>query len=44
MVVLLTGDPKVMGKRVNSPAMKTLGWLCAIFMTSAALALMAFLR
>jgi NRAMP (natural resistance-associated macrophage protein)-like metal ion transporter len=44
MVVLLTGDPKVMGKRVNSPAMKTFGWLCAILMTSAAFALVASLR
>jgi Mn2+/Fe2+ NRAMP family transporter len=44
MVVLLTGDRKVTGKRVNSLAMNTFGWLCAIFTTSAARALLPFLR
>ena len=44
MVVLLTSDPKVMGKRVNSLGMKALGWICAVIMSSAAVALLAFLR
>jgi NRAMP (natural resistance-associated macrophage protein)-like metal ion transporter len=44
MVVLLTSDRKVMGKRVNSPAMQVLGWICALIMSAAALALLAFLR
>ena len=29
LVVLLTGDKKVMGERTNSGGMKILGWLCA---------------
>jgi Mn2+/Fe2+ NRAMP family transporter len=40
LVVLLTSDTKVMGKRVNSPLALTLGWLCAILMSAAAVALM----
>ena len=39
MVVLLTSDPKVMGKRVNSWIMRALGWACAVVMTGAAVAL-----
>jgi NRAMP (natural resistance-associated macrophage protein)-like metal ion transporter len=39
MVVLLTSDRKVMGDRVNSRAMRALGWICALVMTAAALAL-----
>lgn len=42
MVVLLTSDRKVMGSRVNTPIMKALGWACAIVMSGAALALLAF--
>jgi NRAMP (natural resistance-associated macrophage protein)-like metal ion transporter len=40
LVVLLTSDAKVMGKRVNSPPARVLGWLCAILMSAAALALL----
>lgn len=39
LVVLLTSDPKVMGKRVNSPGMRCLGWICAAAMSAAAIAL-----
>lgn len=44
MVVLLTGDRKVMGNRVNSAGMKALGWACAAVMSAAAIALVGFLR
>jgi Mn2+/Fe2+ NRAMP family transporter len=44
MVVLLTSDRKVMGNRVNSLGMRMLGWICAIVMSVAAFALLAFLR
>jgi NRAMP (natural resistance-associated macrophage protein)-like metal ion transporter len=44
MVVLLTSDRKVMGNRVNSPAMKVLGWACAAVMSAAAIALVSFSR
>jgi NRAMP (natural resistance-associated macrophage protein)-like metal ion transporter len=44
MVVLLTSDRKVMGSRVNSLGMRTLGWICAIVMSAAAFSLLAFLR
>lgn len=44
MVVLLTGDRKVMGTRVNSPGMKVLGWACAAVMSAAAIALVGFSR
>jgi Mn2+/Fe2+ NRAMP family transporter len=44
MVVLLTSDRKVMGSRVNSLGMRMLGWICAIVMSAAACALLAFLR
>lgn len=40
LVVLLTSDKKVMGKRVNSRGMKVLGWICAAVMSAAALALL----
>lgn len=39
IVVLLTNDKKVMGDRVNSTAMKCLGWACAVLMAAAAVAL-----
>jgi Mn2+/Fe2+ NRAMP family transporter len=39
IVILLTSDKKVMGNRVNSRAMKCLGWACAGLMTAAAVAL-----
>ena len=44
MVVLLTSDRRVMGNRVNSRGMQILGWLCALIMSAAAIALLAFLR
>lgn len=40
MVVLLTSDRKVMGNRVNSRIMQILGWICALTMAAAALALL----
>ena len=40
MVVLLTSDRKVMGNRVNSRIMQLLGWICALVMTAAAVALL----
>jgi NRAMP (natural resistance-associated macrophage protein)-like metal ion transporter len=39
LVVLLTGDRKVMGGRANSPGAKILGWICAAVMSAAAVAL-----
>jgi Mn2+/Fe2+ NRAMP family transporter len=44
MVVLLTSDRRVMGNRVNSRGMQILGWTCALIMSAAAIALLAFLR
>ena len=44
MVVLLTSDRRVMGNRVNSRGMQVLGWICALIMSAAATALLAFLR
>jgi NRAMP (natural resistance-associated macrophage protein)-like metal ion transporter len=44
MVVLLTSDRKVMGSRVNSHRMQTLGWICALVMSGAAIALLASWR
>jgi Mn2+/Fe2+ NRAMP family transporter len=40
LIVLLTSDSKVMGKRINSPGMRLLAWLCAAIMTAAAVALL----
>jgi len=40
LVVLLTSDEKVMGKRSNSLVAKVRGWICAAVMSGAALALM----
>jgi NRAMP (natural resistance-associated macrophage protein)-like metal ion transporter len=39
LVTLLTSDPKVMGKRVNPPLMRWLGWITAIVMTIASAAM-----
>ncbi|MGH9454535.1 MAG: Nramp family divalent metal transporter, partial [Terriglobia bacterium] len=36
LVILLTSNPKVMGTRVNSPALKYLGWATFVIMTAAA--------
>ena len=44
MVVLLTGDRKVMGNRTSSGAMTTLGWVCVLVMTVAAGSLLISLR
>jgi NRAMP (natural resistance-associated macrophage protein)-like metal ion transporter len=44
MVVLLTSDRKVMGSRTNSRGMQTLGWICAVVMSGAAIALLASWR
>lgn len=43
MVVLLTSDRKVMGRRANSRAMRAFGWTCAAVMSAAAAALLASL-
>jgi Mn2+/Fe2+ NRAMP family transporter len=40
LVVLLTSDKKVMGKRANSTRMRVLGWGCAVVMSVAAVALL----
>ena len=40
LVVLLTSDRKVMGKRTNSRGAQALGWICAAVMSAAALALL----
>jgi Mn2+/Fe2+ NRAMP family transporter len=39
LIVLLTSDKRVMGKRRNGLAAQVLGWICAGFMSIAALAL-----
>ena len=44
MVVLLTSDRRVMGSRVNSHGLRALGWACATIMSTAAIALLTFLR
>jgi Mn2+/Fe2+ NRAMP family transporter len=40
LVVLLTSDKKIMGKRANAPGAQALGWICAVLMSAAALALL----
>jgi len=44
LVVLLTSNKKVMGKRVNPPLLKLLGWLAAIVMTVATVAMFLLWR
>jgi Mn2+/Fe2+ NRAMP family transporter len=39
LVVLLTSDRKVIGHRTNSPAAQLLGWMCAVTMSAAVIAL-----
>jgi Mn2+/Fe2+ NRAMP family transporter len=39
LVVLLTSDRKVMGKRKNSRGAQWLGWTCAVVMSAAAISL-----
>jgi len=41
LVVLVTSDKKIMGKRTNSLPMRILGWTCAAAMSIAAVALLA---
>ena len=41
LVVLLTSSQKIMGKRVNSPVLKWLGWATAAIMAVAAVAMFA---
>jgi NRAMP (natural resistance-associated macrophage protein)-like metal ion transporter len=40
LVVLLTGDHTVMGKRVNPPLLRWLGWATAVIMTGAAVGML----
>jgi NRAMP (natural resistance-associated macrophage protein)-like metal ion transporter len=40
LVILLTSSPKVMGKRVNSPLLRYLGWACFADMTAAAVSML----
>ena len=42
LVVMLTNDPKVMNQHVNPPLLRILGWLTAIVMSGAAVAMIAF--
>ena len=39
VVVMLTSDPKVMGARVSPPILRGLGWITAVVMTVAAVAM-----
>jgi NRAMP (natural resistance-associated macrophage protein)-like metal ion transporter len=41
LVVLLTGNPKVMGKDTNPPLLRWLGWAAGIVMSAAAVAMFA---
>jgi len=40
LVILLTSSPKVMGKRINSPLLRYLGWACFAVMTAAAVGML----
>ena len=40
LVVLLTSDKGVMGRRTNSRGARVLGWICAAVMSAAALTLL----
>jgi len=40
LVVLLTNDQKVMGRRVNSPALRALGWITFLVMAAASIAML----
>jgi NRAMP (natural resistance-associated macrophage protein)-like metal ion transporter len=39
LLVLLTSDPKIMGEHVNSPLLRSLGWITAAVMSVAAVAM-----
>jgi Mn2+/Fe2+ NRAMP family transporter len=41
LVVLLTSNKKIMGERINPPVLKWLGWVTAVIMAVAALAMFA---
>jgi NRAMP (natural resistance-associated macrophage protein)-like metal ion transporter len=41
IVVLLTSNPEVMGEHANSKMLRSLGWLCAVVMTVAAILMFA---
>ncbi len=40
LIVLLTGDPKVMGERTNTPLQRVLGWLSFAIMSASAVAML----
>ena len=42
LVVMLSGDPKVMNQHVNPPLLRFLGWLTAAVMSIAAIAMIGF--
>ena len=37
--LMLAGDRNVMGERINAPVANVLGWICAVFMAGAAVAM-----
>ena len=40
LVILLTSDPKVMGARINPPALRFLGWITFLVMVAAAVGML----
>jgi len=40
LIVLLTNDQKVMGRRVNSPSLRVLGWITFLIMSCASIAML----
>jgi Mn2+/Fe2+ NRAMP family transporter len=40
LVILLTSDPKVMGARINPPALRFLGWITFVVMVAAAVGML----
>ena len=40
VIILLTSDPRIMGDRVNSPLLRTLGWITFALMSAAALGML----
>lgn len=40
VIILLTSDPRIMGDRVNSPLLRTLGWITFALMTAATLGML----
>ena len=41
LVILLTSNARVMGKRINSPLLRGLGWLTLVLMTAATIGMLA---